>query len=252
MQIADRTILISGGSSGLGAACAERFVELGGKVISLDLAPPKRDPPAEETIVYVQGDVTSEEDVERAIAVGEERFGRLAGAVLCAGILHAERLLTPDGPASLEKFRRVLEVNLTGTFNVARLAARAMQQRDPEQEGERGVIVLTASIAAFDGQIGQAAYAASKGGVASLALPLARELGRFGIRVVCVAPGAFETSMMSVAPDKVRQSLIDQTPFPSRFGNPEEFAALVAHAFENRMLNGCTVRLDGGLRMGPR
>jgi NAD(P)-dependent dehydrogenase (short-subunit alcohol dehydrogenase family) len=203
-------------------------------------------------VVYAQGDVTSEGDVRAAIDVGEAQFGRLRGAIHCAGVLHAEPLLGRNGVASLEEFRRVIEINLTGTFNVIRLAAEAISHNEPDEDGERGVIILTSSTAAFDGQIGQASYAASKGGVASLTLPLARELGRHGIRVVSLAPGVFETPMMQAAPERVRQSLIEQIPFPRRFGQPVEFAALAAHIFENHMLNGCVLRLDGALRMGPR
>jgi NAD(P)-dependent dehydrogenase (short-subunit alcohol dehydrogenase family) len=176
------------------------------------------------------------------------------GAVVCAGIIRGRRLLEDDGTSHLETFRRVIEVNLNGTFNVLQQAAAAMQGNAPDEEGEgeRGVIVLTSSVAAFEGQIGQAAYAASKGGVAALTLPAARELGRVGIRVVSIAPGVFETPMMEHVPEKYRQSLHGQVPFPQRFGRPEEFAALVEHVIENRMLNGAVLRLDGGLRMGPR
>jgi NAD(P)-dependent dehydrogenase (short-subunit alcohol dehydrogenase family) len=167
-------------------------------------------------------------------------------------VLSAERVLGRDGVASLAEFRRVIEVNLTGTFNAARLAAEAIARSEPQEDGVRGVIVLTSSISAFEGQIGQAAYAASKGGVASLTLPLARELGQHGIRVVSIAPGVFDTPMMQAAPDSVRQSLIDQIPFPHRFGQADEFASLVCHVFENNMLNGCVLRLDGALRMGAK
>ena len=185
-----------------------------------------------------------------AIEKGVERFGPISAAVICAGVLHSERALGREGPASLDAFRRVIDINLTGTFNVLRLCADAMSKKPVgEPMSEQGVIVMTASIAAFDGQIGQSAYAASKGAIAAMTLPLARDLGRSGIRVVSIAPGVFETPMMEVAPDKVRQSLLNETAFPKRFGEPDEFASTVQHVIENEMFNGCTLRLDAGLRM---
>jgi NAD(P)-dependent dehydrogenase (short-subunit alcohol dehydrogenase family) len=254
MQIDSATILVTGGSSGLGAACAAALARRGGRVILADVAPPSEAVLAEHSnrVVFVRTDVTSEPDVRSAIAAGQERFGPLRGVVTCAGVLHAERTLGRDGVASLEKFRQVIEVNLIGTFNTARLAAEAIARSEPQEDELRGVVVMTASISAFEGQIGQAAYSASKGGVAALTLPLAREFGQHGIRVVSVAPGVFDTRMMQAAPEKVRQSLIDQTPFPRRFGQPAEFAELVCHIFANNMLNGCVLRLDGAMRMGPR
>lgn len=254
MNLAESTVLVTGGRSGLGAACVRAVVERGGRVLSADVAPPEAAPAPQwaDRVRAVPCDVTSEEAVLRLLEDLPAGWGPLRAVVHCAGILHAERLVGREGPASLAAFRRVIEVNLMGTFNVCRLAAAAMLSNAPEEEGERGVIVLTSSVAALEGQIGQAAYAASKGGVAAMTLPLARELGAHGLRVVSIAPGAFETPMMQSAPDKVRQSLIDQTPFPRRLGRPEEFAALVLHVLENRMLNGCVLRLDGGLRMGPR
>ncbi len=195
--------------------------------------------------------MTSEADVRSAISAGEERFGPLRGIVACAGILHAERTVGRGGSASFEAFRRVIEINLNGTYNAVRLAAEAMAKSKPQEDGLRGVAVMTSSVSAYEGQIGQAAYAASKGGVASLTLPLARELGQHGIRVVSIAPGVFDTPMMQGASDKVRQSLSDQIPFPHRLGNPAEFASLVCHVVENNMLNGCVLRLDGAIRMGP-
>ncbi|HVJ79470.1 MAG TPA: SDR family NAD(P)-dependent oxidoreductase [Planctomycetia bacterium] len=253
MELANRTLLISGGSSGLGAACAAHLAAAGANIVIADLAPPAAFPPDHAArMIFVRTDVTSEDDVRAAIDQGRQRFGGLSGAVCCAGILHAERVLGREGPANLAAFKKVLEVNVAGTFNVARLAAEAIAKSEPDGEGERGVLVFTASVAAFDGQIGQASYAASKGAVASLVLPLARELARVGIRVLAIAPGVFETPMMQAAPEKVRQSLMDQTPFPPRFGRPEEFAALVQTIFENRMLNGTTLRLDGALRMGAK
>jgi NAD(P)-dependent dehydrogenase (short-subunit alcohol dehydrogenase family) len=203
-------------------------------------------------LLFAPTDVTNEAAVRSAISAGEERFGPLRGAVICAGVLHAERVVGRSGIASLDEFRRVVDVNLIGTFNTVRLAAEAMARSEPVKGGMRGVVVMTSSIAAFDGQIGQAAYAASKGGIASLTLPLARELAQHGIRVVSIAPGVFDTPMMQAAPDNVRQSLIDQIPFPHRLGDADEFASLVCHAFENDMLNGCVIRLDGALRMGAK
>jgi NAD(P)-dependent dehydrogenase (short-subunit alcohol dehydrogenase family) len=197
-------------------------------------------------------DFKDESLLRAAMTTAQERFGPLRGVVVCAGILHAERILGRQGLCDLGAFRRVVEVNLVGTFNVLRLAAGVMQENEPDGEGERGVIITTSSAAAFEGQTGQAAYAASKGGVAAMTLPAARELGRFGIRVVSIAPGAFETPMMRAAAEEQRQALAAQTPFPSRFGRPEEFAALVEHVLANRMLNGTVIRLDGGLRMAPR
>jgi NAD(P)-dependent dehydrogenase (short-subunit alcohol dehydrogenase family) len=176
----------------------------------------------------------------------------LQGAIICAGIIHAERTVGKNGAFSLEAFRRVIEVNLIGTFNVARLVAERMSKQEPDATGERGVIIMTSSVAAFDGQIGQAAYSASKGGVASLALPLARDLSRFGIRVMAIAPGVFETPMMSAISDEYRKSLESNVPFPARLGRPEEYAALACHIIENPYLNGETIRLDAALRMPPK
>jgi NAD(P)-dependent dehydrogenase (short-subunit alcohol dehydrogenase family) len=254
MQIDASTVLITGGSSGLGAACVDRFARGGASVIVADVAPPRGDTfeTIAERVLFAPTDVTSEAEVRSAIAAGEERFGALRGVIVCAGVLHAERVLGRDGVASLEAFRRVVDVNLNGTFNTVRLAAEAIARNEPQEDGLRGVVVMTSSIAAFEGQIGQTAYAASKGGVASLTLPLARELGQHGIRVVSIAPGVFNTPMMQSAPDKVRQSLSEQIPFPHRLGQADEFASLVSHVFENDMLNGCVLRLDGALRMGPK
>lgn len=254
MQITGRTILISGGSSGLGAACVRRLISHGANVVIADLSE------AGKTLAESLGsqaafaptDVTSEADVQRAVALAEQQFGGLHGAVACAGILQAERVVGRDGAASLEAFQRVINVNLIGTFNVVRLAAEAISKQPPGPDGERGVIVMTSSVAAEEGQIGQAAYSASKGGVASMTLPLARDLARHGIRVVSIAPGVFETPMMASAPEAVRKSLAEQIPFPQRLGQPDEFAALVQHAFENVMLNGTVLRIDGAMRMGPR
>lgn len=252
MQISEKTILVSGASSGLGGACVRRMIGLGARVIGIDRSPANNELAALPSDQYWHGqsDVTDEQSIRDAIGHGTARFGELSGAVACAGVLHGERLLGRDGPASLEAFRRVLDVNVSGTFNVVRLAAESIAKKEATQpDGERGVIVMTSSIAAFDGQIGQAAYAASKGAVAAMTLPLARELGRFGIRVVSIAPGVFETPMMQAASEKVRQPLLEDSVFPKRFGYPEEFAATVQQIFENPMLNGTVLRLDAGLRM---
>src|SRR3954453_2868419 len=254
MKIDSSTILVTGGSSGLGAACTEMLARRGARVIVADLAPPRDGVPAEisDRVLFARTDVTSEADLRSAIAAGEERFGPLRGAVACAGVLHAERVLGRSGVASLEEFRRVTDINLNGTFNTVRLAAEAIARSELQEDGLRGVLVMTSSVSAFDGQIGQASYSASKGGVAALTLPLAREFGQHGIRVVSVAPWVFETPMMQAAPEKVRQSLVEQIPFPKRFGHAEEFASLVCHIFENNMLNGCVLRLDGAVRMGAK
>lgn len=247
MEVRDRTFLITGGGSGLGAATARLFANEGANVVAADLGDE-----AGDDIRFVQTDVTEEESVKAAVAVALEAFGELRGVVNCAGVAIAERVLGREGPHSLESFAKVIHVNLIGTFNVVRLAAEAMTGNEAGDDGERGVIVNTASVAAFEGQIGQSAYAASKGGVAAMTLPLARELSRHGIRVVTIAPGIFDTPMMAGLPQEARESLGEQVPFPSRLGKPEEYAALARHIVENRMLNGEVIRLDGAIRMSPR
>ena len=201
---------------------------------------------------FVRTDVTSEADVQQAIATAIKEFGAFTGLVNAAGIGPAARVVGRDGPMPLDQFARVIQVNLIGTFNVMRLAAAAMMNNQPAPSGERGVIVNTASVAAYEGQIGQAAYAASKGGIVSMTLPIARELARFGIRVVTIAPGIFDTPMLAAMPESIRESLGQQVPFPSRLGRPAEYAALVCHVFENEMLNGEVIRLDGAIRMAPK
>jgi NAD(P)-dependent dehydrogenase (short-subunit alcohol dehydrogenase family) len=200
----------------------------------------------------VEADVTDEGSVKDAIDAALRAFGGLHGAINCAGVASAEKVLGREGSHSLATFSKVVEVNLVGTFNVIRLAAEAMARNEPTEGGERGVIINTASVAAFDGQIGQAAYAASKGGVAAMTLPVARELARHGIRVVAIAPGIFDTPMLAGLPRAARESLGRQMPFPSRLGRPEEFAALVRHIIENEMLNGEVIRLDAAIRLAPR
>ena len=201
---------------------------------------------------FVRTDVTSEADVQQAIATAIKEFGAFTGLVNAAGIGPAARVVGRDGPMPLDQFARVIQINLIGTFNVMRLAAAAMMNNHPAPSGERGVIVNTASVAAYEGQIGQAAYAASKGGIVSMTLPIARELARFGIRVVTIAPGIFDTPMLAAMPESIRESLGQQVPFPSRLGRPAEYAALVCHVFENEMLNGEVIRLDGAIRMAPK
>ena len=201
---------------------------------------------------FLRTDVTSEADVQQAIATAIKEFGSFTGLVNAAGIGPAARLVGRDGPMPLDQFTRVIQINLIGTFNAMRLAAAAMMNNQAAPSGERGVIVNTASVAAYEGQIGQAAYAASKGGVVSMTLPIARELARFGIRVMTVAPGIFDTPMLAAMPESIRESLGQQVPFPSRLGRPAEYGALVCHIFENEMLNGEVIRLDGAIRMAPK
>jgi NAD(P)-dependent dehydrogenase (short-subunit alcohol dehydrogenase family) len=255
MQIPSHTFLVTGGSSGLGEACARLLASHGANVVIADLNAEAGERLAAElgaNVRFAKTEVTDEAQVNSVIGVALSGFGRLDGAVNCAGILGAARIVGKSGPHDLQLFSRIVQVNLVGTFNVLRLAAAAMAANPAAADGERGIIINTSSVAAFEGQIGQAAYAASKGGVTSLTLPAARELARFGIRVMAIAPGMFDTAMMSAAPDEVRQSLIDQIPFPSRPGHPEEFASLVREIIENPFLNGSVIRLDGALRMGAK
>jgi NAD(P)-dependent dehydrogenase (short-subunit alcohol dehydrogenase family) len=247
VDVAGRTFLVTGGGSGLGAATARLLAHAGANVLVADL---RR---GEEVGRFVEADVRDAASAQRAVDAAVDGFGALHGAVNCAGIGASARVVGKDGePFPLDTFREIVEVNLVGTFNILRLAAAAMVGNEPTEEGERGVIVNTASNAAFDGQIGQAAYSASKGGVVSLALPVARELGRHGIRVMTIAPGPADTPMLALLPDEIRASLEAQIPFPQRLGRPEEYAALVKHIVENAYLNGEVIRLDGALRMGPR
>ena len=249
MKISGTTAMVSGGSSGLGGACVRLLAAAGANVVIADLKQPADGGPQ---VRFVKTDVADEQSVKNAIDTALQAFGGLHVSVQCAGIAVAEKVLGKNGPHSLASFSKVIAVNLIGTFNVMRLAAEAMAKNEPNAAGERGVIVNTASIAAFEGQIGQAAYAASKGGVAALTLPVARELARLGIRVMAVAPGIFDTPLLAGLPEPARVSLGQQVPFPSRLGKPEEFAALVKHIIENEMLNGAVIRLDGALRMAPK
>ena len=255
MEIRDRVFLVTGGASGLGEASARMLVAAGGRVVIADLRREEGEALAAEfgpAARFARTDVADEASGAAAVAVAVEAFGALHGLVNCAGIVIGERILGRGGPHPLAAFARVVNVNLVGTFNMLRLAAAAMAPGEPDAGGERGVVVNTASIAAFDGQIGQAAYAASKAGIAGLTLPAARELARQGIRVVTIAPGIFATPMMAGMPPEVQASLGSTVPFPARLGRPEEFAALVRHIVENSMLNGEVIRLDGALRMAPK
>lgn len=255
MHIPNHTFLVAGGASGLGAACARMIVEAGGNVVIADV-----NAEAGESLSNALGaharfaltDVTDEGSVQRAIDMATTAFGGLHGAINCAGIAIAELLLRKGQPHALASFSNVIGVNLIGTFNVARLAAAAMANNEPNAEGERGVILNTASVAAFEGQIGQIAYSASKGGVAAMTLPMARELARYGIRVMAIAPGIFDTPLLGKLPEPARQSLAQQVPFPPRLGQPDEYAALARHIIENVMLNGEVIRLDGAIRMAPK
>lgn len=255
MDIKDRVFLVTGAGSGLGAAVARMVVDQGGKVVLLDVNTAAGDAVAQdlgEAARFITTDVTSATEAEAAIDTALDHFGRIDGLVNCAGVAPGEKIVGREGPHRLDSFARAVSINLIGTFNMLRLAADAMSRQEAGPGGERGVIINTASIAAFDGQIGQAAYAASKGGVAALTLPAARELSRFGIRVITIAPGIFETPMMKGLPQEVQDSLGAGVPFPPRLGQPAEYAALVRHIVENQMLNGEVIRLDGALRMAPR
>ena len=255
MHIEGRTFLVTGGASGLGGATARTLIGAGGRVVILDVNAEAGEKAAAElgaAARFAGGDVSRTEDVEHAIATAAEAFGGVHGAVNAAGILIPEKVLGKAGPHRLESFEKTVRVNLVGTFNVIRLAAAAMASAEPTESGERGVIVCTASVAAYDGQIGQAAYAASKGGIVGLTLPIARELARHGIRVVTIAPGIFDTPMLAGLSEAARTSLGQQVPFPSRLGHPEEYGALVRHIIENEMLNGEVIRLDGALRMAAK
>jgi NAD(P)-dependent dehydrogenase (short-subunit alcohol dehydrogenase family) len=255
MEIAGKVFLVSGGGSGLGAATARMLVGQGARVVLAEINPAAGEPMAAELGAgarFVQTDVGDEASVQAALDVAVGALGGLHGAVNCAGLGIAERVVGRGGPHSLELFAKIIRVNLTGSFNVIRLAAAVMQGNEPGPGGERGVIVNTASVAAYDGQIGQAAYSASKGGVVGMTLPIARELARFGIRVMSIAPGIFDTPMLAGLPEPARQSLGQQVPFPARLGRPPEYAALVRHIIENQMLNGEVIRLDGAIRMAPK
>lgn len=255
MQINNKVFLVTGAGSGLGAATASALVEAGAKVVLVDL-----NRQAGEMMVadlgantrFVETDVANEASAVNAINTAISTFGALHGLVNCAGVAPAEKVLGKEGPHRLESFAKVININLVGTFNMIRLAADAMMKHEPDANGERGVIINTASVAAYEGQLGQAAYAASKGGIVALTLPVARELARSGIRCMTIAPGIMETPMLLGMPPEVQDSLNKMVPFPTRMGKPAEYAALVRHIAENAYLNGEVIRLDGAIRMGVK
>ncbi len=254
MKVAGNVVIVTGGASGLGGATVRAIAQAGGKVVVADVNASLGEGLAKElgaNARFVKCDVTSEADGKSAVdaAVG---MGSLVGLVNCAGIGTATKTVGKEGPHPLDAFVRVININLIGTFNMIRLAAAAMCRNAPNEEGERGVIVNTASVAAFDGQIGQAAYSASKGGIVGMTLPIARDLARDGVRVVTIAPGLFLTPLLKGLPQEAQDSLGKQVPFPPRLGRPEEYASLVGQIFANAMLNGETIRLDGAIRMAPR
>ncbi len=254
MNLNGKTFVITGGASGLGAACAREFTSAGANVVIIDIGERGAEVATElgSAARFAKTDVTDEKQVQAAIDLAKREFGGVHGAINCAGIATAERALAREGPQPLEHFARVISVNLIGTFNVVRLAAAAIVENATEPNQDRGVIVCTASVAAFDGQIGQVAYSASKGGVVAMVLPLAREFAQHQIRVMGIAPGIFNTPMMAGLPEAARESLGKQTPFPARLGEPAEYAALARHIAENQMLNGEVIRLDGAIRLAPR
>ncbi|MES1946291.1 short-chain dehydrogenase/reductase SDR [Salinisphaera sp. C84B14] len=255
MQITDRCFLITGGGSGLGAASARMLVDAGARVVLADVNAEAGQQTAAalgEAARFVNCDVTREEDGKAAVSAARQHGGALHGLLNCAGIGIPSKVLGKNGPHDLATFSKVIQINLIGSFNMIRLASEAMAATDAQADDERGVIINTASVAAFEGQIGQASYSASKGGIVSMTLPIARELARHGIRVMTIAPGIFDTPMMAELPEEVRDSLGKMVPFPSRLGQPEEFARLARDIIENTMLNGSTIRLDGAIRMQPK
>jgi len=255
VELGESHVVVTGGASGLGLAVAGLIVKSGGQVALLDVNAAQGASAAAalgERAVFIATDVTDETAVDAAVAEARERMGRIDAAVNCAGIGAPARLVGRQGAMPAAFFRKMIEINLVGTVLTAKAAAVAMQQNAPNSAGERGVIVMTASVAAFDGQIGQVAYAASKGGIVAMTLPMARELASSGIRVMTIAPGLFATPMMKALPQEAQDSLGKQTPFPPRLGNPDEYAAMVGHILENTMLNGETIRLDGAIRMQAR
>jgi NAD(P)-dependent dehydrogenase (short-subunit alcohol dehydrogenase family) len=255
MQLDHVRAIVTGGASGLGLAVARRLVAQGARVALLDVNDDKGHAAATElgaAASYLRVDVTDEDGVSAAVQAAQATLGGLNVAVSCAGILGAGRVLGKEGPMPLKTFATTVMVNLVGSFNVAKAAANLMQHNAPGEDGERGVIVNTASIAAFEGQIGQAAYSASKGGVVGMTLPMAREFARIGVRVMTIAPGVFHTPMVDGMPEAVYQSLCAQVPYPSRLGKPEEYADTVAFILQNRYLNGETIRIDGAVRLAPK
>ncbi len=255
MQLQGNTFLVSGGASGLGAACVRMLTQANANVVIADVNRAAGETLAMELgarVRFAPTDVTDETSVQTAVDLATRTFGALHGSIQCAGIALAEKVHGKTGPNPVGGFVKTIQINLIGTFNVLRLTTAAMLNHAPNPTGERGVVINTASVAAFDGQIGQTAYAASKGGVVGMTLPLAREFARHGIRVMTIAPGIFDTPLLAALPEPARQSLAQQVPFPSRLGRPEEYAALARHIIENEMLNGEVIRLDGAIRMAPK
>jgi 3-hydroxyacyl-CoA dehydrogenase / 3-hydroxy-2-methylbutyryl-CoA dehydrogenase len=255
MNSKDVVAVVTGGASGLGEASVRELVKKGARVVIVDIDTDKGETLAAAigaNAVFVKTDITSEADVRQAIQKAIDAFGKINVVINCAGIVNPGKLIGRKGPLPLESFNKVLQLNLSGTLNVIRLAVEQMMNNTPDEEGEKGVIINTASIAAFEGQIGQAAYSASKAGIVGMTLPLAREVCDYGIRVVTIAPGIFETPMMAGLPAAVKEDMAKTVPFPRRLGKPVEFAKLALHIIDNIMLNGCCIRLDGALRMPPK
>ena len=255
MQVKDSIVVVTGGASGLGESCVRNLSALGAKAAILDVVAERGEKLAAELgpkVIFVHADVTSDESGRAAVEKAVAAFGKINVAINCAGVADPGKVLSKKGPMSLAFFNRVIQINLVGTLNIIRLAVEQMVKNEPNEEGEKGVIINTASVAAFDGQIGQAAYSASKAGVAGMTLPIARECADYGIRVMTIAPGLFDTPMMAGLPESVRVQLAQSIPFPKRLGRPSEYAALVRHIIENPMLNGECIRLDGSLRMTAR
>ena len=255
MQISGSVFIVAGGSSGLGAATVRQLHTAGAKLVIADLVVDKGEALAKSlgaNARFVRTDVTSESDAQAAVTTASEQFGGLQGLINCAGIAPAERVLGKHGPHSLANFTRCVQINLIGSFNMIRLAAQVIAEQPAGESGERGVIINTASVAAYEGQIGQAAYSASKAGIVGMTLPIARELARNGIRINTIAPGVFITPMVAGMPQDVQDSIGKSIPFPARLGRPDEFAALVSHIITNQMINGETIRLDGAVRLAPK
>ncbi|HEU5140192.1 MAG TPA: 3-hydroxyacyl-CoA dehydrogenase [Bacillales bacterium] len=255
MKMPGITAVVTGGASGLGEATVRNVVAQGGNAVIFDVQEEKGKALAEELgekVWYVKTDVTDEASVQASVEEAVNHFGSIGMVVNCAGIAIGEKTISKNGPHDLDSFTKVIQVNLVGSFNVIRLAAEKLAENEPNDDGERGIIVNTASVAAFDGQIGQAAYSASKGGIVGMTLPIARDLSKHGIRVMTIAPGVFETPLFAKLPEKAREALGKMTPFPSRLGRAEEYARLVESIVGNPMLNGEVIRLDGAIRMGPK
>ncbi len=255
MRIEKNTFIVSGGASGLGLAVSEMILASGGQVVIADINEKAGSLAIEKlgsSAIFCKTDISNEDQVMKMVESAESKFGSISGLVNCAGMGPAERVLGRKGAHRLSSFTKTVTVNLIGTFNMIRLVSASMDKNDPSEGGERGVIINTASVAAFDGQIGQAAYSASKGGVVAMTLPIAREFARVGIRVNTIAPGIFETPMLENLSDEIKDSLGAQVPFPSRLGRPSEFASLAKQIIENQMINGEVIRLDGAIRMAAK